>query len=207
MKKNIPNATKNRFPQYLRVLQELKERGIEHVRSYQIGNMLDISEVTVRKDFTHLPIYGKTAYGYDLVSLMNVLEKELQLTKSEKIILIGVGTLGTTLLKYNFNSNRAGKIVCAFDIDPQKYNQKHYGVPVYSIEKITKKMPKDTKIAIIATPKDEVDTLINQLVSLKIEAIINFSDAIPRKRKNIKIYNIDITEIIFKAIYDYKAKK
>ena len=29
MKKNIPNATRNRFPQYLRVLQELKERGID----------------------------------------------------------------------------------------------------------------------------------------------------------------------------------
>ena len=45
MRSSIPNATKKRFPQYLRVLQELQERGNERVFSYQIGNMMDISDI------------------------------------------------------------------------------------------------------------------------------------------------------------------
>ena len=97
MRSSIPNATKKRFPQYLRVLQELQERGNERVFSYQIGNMMDISEYTVRKDFMFLSVEGKTASGYDINLFIKALEQELGFTNHEKIILIGVGVLGSAI--------------------------------------------------------------------------------------------------------------
>lgn len=201
---DIPQATKKRLPQYLRLLYDLKQKGNERIRSYQIGNMLDISNSTVRKDFHYLQSVGKSAYGYNIDELIHSLEKELGSNKQEKIILIGVGVLGTALLKYNFISNRVGKIVAAFDSDPQKTNQKNYGVPVHHISKISKKILKDVHIAMLAIPKEEIDIVVNQLVKLNIQAIINFSDGIPRKRKNVKIYNIDFAETVTKAIYNCK---
>ena len=207
MRSSIPNATKKRFPQYLRVLQELQERGNERVFSYQIGNMMDISEYTVRKDFMFLSVEGKTASGYDINLFIKALEQELGFTNHEKIILIGVGVLGNALLKYNFVSHRIGKIVCAFDCDKQKTNKKNYGVPVYDMELLSKKIPRDTTIAILAIPKEDLETVINQLMSLKVKAILNFTDGLPRKRKNIKIYNIDLAEMISKTIYDFQSQK
>ena len=202
----IPNATAKRLPQYFRVLQELQDRGNKKVFSYQIGNMMDISEATVRKDFMYLKMNGKSAYGYDIKVLIQTLEYEMVLNKQEKLILIGVGALGTALLKYNFISTRIGKIVCAFDINQQKINQKIYGVPIYDIAYLSKKIPKNTHIALIATPKEELDSVINQLNNLNIKSIINFSDGLPRKRKGVKIYSVDLVEIISKAIYEVKSE-
>ncbi len=202
----IPQATKKRLPQYLRVLQELKERGNKKVYSYQIGNMMEISETTVRKDFMFLNTVGKSAYGYDVSTLIKTLEQEMLINHQEKLVLIGVGSLGTALLKYNFMSNRIGKIVCGFDVDPQKVNKKNYGVPIHDMAMIHKKMPKNVSIALLAIPKEELDGVINQLINLKIQSFINFSDGLPRKRKNVKVYSIDLVEAISKAIYEMKSK-
>ncbi len=204
MKDNIPAITKIRYTQYLRALYELKERGNERILSYQIGSMVEVSASTVRKDFMYLNYIGKSAYGYNINDLIKALEAEIGLTKKEKIILIGAGSLGHALIKYNFNSHKIGKIVAAFDCDKTKIGTKIYGVTVHDISKIKRKIPKDTKIAILTVPKEEVDPIINTLISLNVEAIINFSDAIPRRRKKIKIYSVDLVEIISKAIYDFK---
>ena len=75
------------------------------------------------------------------------------------------------------------------------------------MELLSKKIPRDTTIAILAIPKEDLETVINQLMSLKVKAILNFTDGLPRKRKNIKIYNIDLVEMISKTIYDFQSQK
>ena len=51
MTKQIPKTTKNRYPQYLRVLRVLKERGYERVVSSEIAREMGVLSTTVRKDF------------------------------------------------------------------------------------------------------------------------------------------------------------
>ena len=187
MKTSLPNATRTRLPQYLRIVKEFKERGSDHICSYQIGRLLDISDATVRKDLAYLTsLNGKSAYGYDVNNLIDNLEKEIGFNKNEKIILVGIGVIGSTILSYNFTPNRYGKIVAAFDVTNQEANSKINGVPVYRYDELAKKMPRDTKIAILAVSKEQLETTINKLVSLKIEIIINFSTGLPRKRKNVR---------------------
>ena len=53
------------------------------------------------------------------------------------------------------------------------------------MELLSKKIPRDTTIAILAIPKEDLETVINQLMSLKVKAILNFTDGLPRKRKNL----------------------
>ncbi len=208
MNRSIPTATRNRLPQYLRILKEFKERGSDHICSYQIGNILDISDATVRKDLSILQMtVGKSAYGYDVDRLIEVLEKEIGFNKNEKMILIGVGAIGNIIItNYNFNPNRYGKIVAAFDITQQFVNTKIGSIPVYDFAQLSKKIPKETRIAIVTTPKEHLEMVINKLISLKIEIVINFTTGYPRKRKKIDVYNIDLSEIIAKSIYMSKSK-
>jgi len=45
------------------------------------------------------------------------------------------------------------------------------------------------------------------LVPLKIKAIINFSDGIPRKRNNIVVHQVDLAKIVSEIVYDFKTKE
>ena len=45
------------------------------------------------------------------------------------------------------------------------------------------------------------------LVSLKVKAIINFSDGVPRKRNNVVVHQVDLAKIVSEIIYDLKLKQ
>lgn len=205
LKKKIPSATRKRFPIYLRVLLQFQQRGVNRVMSYQIGRMCDVEANTVRRDLMYLKHEGKPAYGYYVDSLINAFNDELGTKEDEKIVLIGVGNIGMGLLKYNYLQTRVGKIVCAFEVDPTKINTIVNGVPIYDYKQLKRKFPKNAKIVILAIPGEEIDLVINQLVNLKVKAIINFSDGIPRKRTGLKIHQVELAKIISEIIYEFKS--
>lgn len=207
-KKAIPAATKRRFPLYLRSLLQLQQKGIDRVMSYQIGKMVDVEANTVRRDLMFVKHRGKSAYGYSVDSLIDAFNDELGTTSSNaSIVLIGCGNIGSGLLKYNYIPSHVGQIVCAFDTDPNKYNSEINGVPVYDYRQIKQKFPLECKIVILAIPKENIDSVVNQLVSLKVKAIINFSDGVPRKRIGITVHQVDLAKIVSEIIYDFKTSQ
>jgi len=207
-KKTIPPATRRRFPLYLRALQQLQQRGIDRVMSYQIGKMVDVEANTVRRDLMFVKHKGKSAYGYDVDSLIDAFNQEIGTTsENAKLILIGVGNIGSGLLKYNSIPSHVGQIVCAFDSDPSKIGTEINNVPIYDFRQIKQRIPSNCRIAILAIPKENIDAVVSQLVALKVKAIINFSDGVPRKRNGIVIHQVDLAKIVSEIIYDFKKSE
>lgn len=207
-KKTIPPSSRRRYPLYLRALQQLKQRGEERVMSYQIGNMCGVPANTVRRDLMYVNHKGRTAAGYGVEELFNALSEELGTENNDaSLVLIGVGNIGHGLLKYNYLNSRIGHIVCAYDTDPKKVGTIISGVPVYSFSSIKNTFPNECKIAILAIPKENIDEVVNILVSLKVKAIINFSDGIPRRKNNVVIHQVDLAKIVSEIIYDFKTKQ
>lgn len=206
--KKIPPSSQRRFPDYLRVLQQLQQRNVKRVMSYQIGNLCNVAADTVRRDLMYVKHKGKTAAGYSVDCLIDALNEELGTTTSEaKLILIGVGNIGQGLLKYNYIPSHIGHIVSAYDIDPKKIGTSINGVPVYNIASLRATFPEGCQIAILAIPKEKIEDIVSKLVSLKIKAIINFSDGVPRKRHNVIVHQIDLAKIVSEIIYDFKTNK
>jgi redox-sensing transcriptional repressor len=207
-KKVTPASSKKRFPLYLRALQQLKQRGVERVMSYQIGNICNVTADTVRRDLMYVKHKGKTAAGYEIDSLLEAFNDELGTSnENTKLILIGVGNIGLGLLKYNYIPSHVGTIECAYDIDPSKVGNVINGVPVYDFSLLKATFPEGCNIAILAIPKDNIDEVVSRLVSLKVKAIINFSDGIPRKRNNVTVHQVDLAKIVSEIIYDFKTKQ
>ena len=203
-----PTSSKKRFPLYLRALQQLKQRGVERVMSYQIGNICNVTADTVRRDLMYVKHQGKTAAGYEIDSLLEAFNEELGTAQDNtKLVLIGVGNIGMGLLKYNYIPAHVGHIQCAYDIDPHKVGTIINGVPVYDFSSLKSTFPEGCNIAILAIPKDNIDEVVSRLVSLKIKAIINFSDGIPRKRNNVTVHQVDLAKIVSEIIYDFKTKQ
>ena len=104
----------SRFPRYLKALRNMQHEGKEHFLSSELSEATGILDTTIRRDFgflTDKESLGKRGIGYDTKEIINILNNVLGLGLDESIILIGVGNLGSAILKYNRWQYTVGKIV------------------------------------------------------------------------------------------------
>lgn len=171
----ISKATLKRYPVYLKALRKLSSEGKKRVMSAELAEYVDIKSTTIRRDFSLIGQLGKQGYGYDVDELIRIFAKELGEDYDEKMILIGVGRLGTAILNYNNWNHVAGEIVCAFDLKPEvRNNEPKVNVPVYHISELREKMPPGCEIAILCIPSG-AQQIVDELHDLGVKGIINFT--------------------------------
>ena len=160
---------------YLKALRKLSEEGKKRVLSSELAEYVDIKSTTIRRDFSLIGQLGKQGYGYDVNELISIFAKELGEDYDEKLILIGVGRLGTVILNYNNWNHVAGEIVCAFDLKPEKRNSEpKVNVPVYHIDELEEKIPEGCEIAILCIPSG-AQQIVDRLHKLGVKGIVNFT--------------------------------
>ena len=67
--------------------------------STQIAKEINVDPSQVAKDLSFVNISGKTRVGYEISTLVDVLEDFLGFTAQHKAFLFGVGSLGAALLQ------------------------------------------------------------------------------------------------------------
>ena len=199
--KKISKPTTQRFPIYLKVLRNLKDKGVTKVVSSTLAEYSGILATTIRRDFSLIGKFGKQGVGYDIDDLISTFSLELGIyNKEEEIILIGVGNLGRALLNYNNWVNVVGKIVCAFDINPQHISD--ISIPVYHINDLVKYKPNSCKIAIVCITHD-VQNTINLLYRSGITGIVDLTTEHFEIPIGLNVKSIDfvskIQELVFEA--------
>ena len=68
-RRDIPDATVARLPEYLRALTGLAERGIPSVSSEELAAAAGVRSAKLRKDLSHLGSYGVRGVGYEVEHL------------------------------------------------------------------------------------------------------------------------------------------
>ena len=195
----IPVTTLNRYPIYLRLLKNLKSKGVKKVLSSTIGREMNIKDTTVRRDFTYLGKRGRQGYGYDIDELINAFTCIIGNIESEDIVLVGVGNMGKALLKYNTFEDKVGKIVCGFDL----YEGIVEGVKVYPMHELETRFPRGVKIAILTVPKENLQEIVDKLVSLGVKAFINFSDGDIKTKRKVIVHKIDLAQMVQEVLFKF----
>ena len=113
----IPQATAKRLPLYYRFLKNLHSSGKLRVSSAELSEAVKVDSATIRRDFSYFGALGKKGYGYNVNYLLTFFRKTLDQDELTKVVLIGVGNLGTAFLNYNFMKNNNTRIDMAFDVD------------------------------------------------------------------------------------------
>lgn len=196
--KKISKATLQRYPIYLKALKKIKEEGVERIMSFELSNYVDIKPTTIRRDFSLIGTLGKQGYGYDVDRLIKTFTDELGGSYNEKIILIGCGNFGKTILNYNYWNDVAGEIVCAFDKVPE--NVKDVNVPVYDIKDLKEKMPKGCKIAILTISNDVQET-VDKLTEVGIKGIVDATHQHFKAPDGVVIKEVDIVSTIQELVF------
>ncbi|MCS7151073.1 MAG: redox-sensing transcriptional repressor Rex [Endomicrobia bacterium] len=183
----------NRLIQYKNVAMRMKELGFVRVFSVNLADALNINPVKVRKDFSQFHIKGKNKGGYDVDYLITKIDEILGKEGVEKVVVVGVGNIGSALINYPGFENVGIKIVAGFDIDPAKIKQDREP-PILHLDKMKDFVQQENvKIGILAVPEVAAQRVAELMVSYGIRGILNFSPA------KLKIKNCIVTDVHIEA--------
>lgn len=205
MDHKIPRVTAKRLPLYYRYLDKLHAIGKQRVSSAQLSDALQIDPATIRRDFSYLGELGKKGYGYNVNYLLKFLRDFLRQDEVTNVVLVGVGNLGTALLKYNFYRSHNTKIVAGFDSDPAKVGREIDGIPILPLDRMAEiTRLHQVEVAILTVPANTAQSTAESIVEAGIRGILNFTPARITAPPGVRIHHIDLTVELQTLIYFLK---
>lgn len=200
----IPQATAKRLPLYYRFLENLQASGKQRVSSTELSEAVKVDSATIRRDFSYFGALGKKGYGYNVNYLLSFFRKTLDQDELTKVILVGVGNLGTAFLNYNFSKNNNTEIVMAFDVDQEKIGKDIGGVTIYHLEQLTELIDPEVTVAILTVPAFAAQKIADQLVQSGIKGILNFTPARLDVPEEVRVHHIDLSVELQALVYFLK---
>ncbi len=188
----LPEPTLHRLPWYLAYVKIVQEQGVEYISSTQIAKAINVDASQIAKDLSFVNISGKTRVGYEVKSLVGVLEHFLGFTSRHKAIVYGVGRLGAALMHDSGLAQYGLEIVAGFDIRTLEHNNIN-GIPLYSTQDFAEKRAMlDAEIGILTVPVDKAQECADYMVANGIKAIWNFTPCRLQVPSNIVIQETSI---------------
>ena len=206
--RKIPRATAKRLPVYYRYLNVLLNANKHRVSSTELSEAVQVDSATIRRDFSYFGELGKRGYGYDVEKLLNFFKGILKQDKLTSVALVGVGSLGSALMNYNFHQSTNLRISAAFDPKESLANTVKSGIPVYPVEDMKKQIKEQQIDAVILTvPGSESQAVTDQLVEAGVHGILNFTPGRLSVPKDVQVQNIDLTNELQTLIYFIESNK
>ena len=202
----LPEATARRLPVYYRHLRALLALGRQRVSSAEVGDALRIDSATIRRDFSYLGELGKKGYGYSVPFLVQILQGVLGQDEYVRVVLIGVGNLGTALCRYNFYRHERMNIVAAFDVDPAKIGTHIDAVPIYGMDQLAAYVREEAvEIAILTVPASHAQDSAEAVVRAGIRGILNFAPHTLDLPPSVRVHQIDMSTELQVLVYHLRA--
>lgn len=193
-KKKIPKSAVSRLSLYLREINKLEKDGGDKVSSTELGDYTGLTDAQVRKDLSYFGQFGITGAGYDIPKLKESLRQILGKDRTWSIVLIGVGNIGSALLRYPGFKSQGFVIKEAFDIDKKKIGRRYGDVVIKDIKDIKEiELDESIKIAIIAVSADSAQDVACMLIKSGVRCILNFAPVVLKLNNNVTVSNIDLS--------------
>jgi redox-sensing transcriptional repressor len=191
----IPMATINRLSIYTRTLQELLEEEVDVISSERLAKQCAVNPAQIRKDLAYFGEFGVRGVGYRVTDLLNQIKEILGLSRSWNLGMVGVGNLGSALIRHA-NFIRHGYVfTAAFDVDPQKVGKRlPNGLVIRHLDEVEEVVKeRDVHVGVITTPSSAAQSVANQLVLAGINGILNFAPIQIQVPNCCHVENVDFT--------------
>lgn len=205
--KNVPEVVIKRLPRYFRYLGDLLSQDITRISSGKLSERMSVTASQIRQDFNYFGGFGQQGYGYNVEYLYNEIAEILGLKEGYKAIIIGAGHLGMALANHHSFEKRGFKILALFDNDQNKIGLNVNNKPVLHMKDLEKYI-KDNKItiAILATPKDTVTEIAENLANYGIKGLWNFSSAEIITSTPVAVENVHMSDYLMTLSYKIKQR-
>jgi redox-sensing transcriptional repressor len=194
LRREIPDATVARLPEYLRTLSRLAETGVVSVSSEELAGAVGVRSAQLRKDLSHLGSYGVRGVGYDVGMLALEISRVLGLTQDWPVAIVGMGNLGHALASYSGFATKGFRIVALFDDDPARHGELVQGVPVRPFSDLARVVASDgIAIGVIATPASAAQAVCDSLVAAGVASILNFAPTVLSVPHGVDVRKVDLS--------------
>jgi redox-sensing transcriptional repressor len=205
--KGIPGATVARLPVYLRTLNGLVERGIEVVSSGGLAEAAGVTPAQLRKDLSYLGSYGTRGVGYEVAYLRYQIGREVGSTHDWPVIIVGLGNLGTALANYSGFYSRGFRVVALVDPAPELIGRRIHGLAIADLTELERLVAETgAAIAVIATPAEAAQEVVDRLVECGVTSILNFAPIVLTAADGVNIRKVDLGQELQILAYHEQRK-
>ncbi|HQR78689.1 MAG TPA: redox-sensing transcriptional repressor Rex [Actinomycetota bacterium] len=207
-RRDLPDATIARLPQYIRCLSQLDGAGLETVHSAELAAQVGVSGAVVRRDLSYLGSYGTRGVGYPVAGLRDQMNHALGLAAEHRLIVVGIGHMGSALAGYGGFADRGLRVVGLFDVDPGLIGHKAGNPDLGQL--VIQPMAElpgfvaghGVTIAVIATPAGVAQSVADLLVGAGVTSILNLTAAHLKVPEGVVARPVDLaTEIQILAVH------
>ncbi|MCU0587430.1 MAG: redox-sensing transcriptional repressor Rex [Syntrophobacteraceae bacterium] len=191
----IPMATINRLSIYMRTLQELLEDEVDVISSERLAKQCGVNPAQIRKDLAYFGEFGVRGVGYRVSDLVNQIKEILGLNRPWNLAMVGLGNLGSALIRHGNFIKHGYIFTAAFDSDPQKVGKRlPNGLTINHVDELEDVIKeREVHIGIIATTASAAQSVANQLVLGGINGILNFAPVQIQVPDCCHVENVDFT--------------
>ncbi len=190
----IPDATVARLPVYLRALTALAGSGTATCSSSALASAVGVNPAQVRKDLSFLGSHGTRGVGYDVQRLRDEVAGTIGLTREWRVVIVGVGHLGTALSAYQGFDSRGIHVAALVDADPRQVGTRIGDLVVEPADQLaTVVAERGIDIAVIATPGEAAQQVADALVAAGIRSILNFAPAHLDVPAGVDVRKVDLS--------------
>ena len=203
--KNVPEVVINRLPRYYRYLGDLLKQDIKRISSNALSEKMNVTASQIRQDFNYFGGFGQQGYGYNVEYLYNEIGKILGLNDGDTMIIVGAGNLGRALASHSNFEKRGFKLVGIFDNNPDIIGSFVNGVQIADVNELEDFLANNrVDIAVLATPKNAVQTTAERLVNCGIRGLLNFSYTELSLPADVAVENVHISDPMMTLAYKIK---
>jgi len=171
--RKISDSTVRRLSVYLRFLEQAKTPTIA---SGELARPGATTSAQVRKDLSFFGSFGKRGLGYSVPELARRIRDILGLERGYRVVLVGAGRMGGALVQYQGFKQRGFHITAIYDHDARKIGSRWNGLVVRDVKHLETDLKRDpSDIAIVATPAESAQHVVDRLVRSGVKAILNFA--------------------------------
>jgi redox-sensing transcriptional repressor len=174
--RKIAESTVRRLALYLRYLEQWEGQGLATISSQELAGRGGTTSAQVRKDLSFFGSFGKRGLGYSVAELGTKIRDILGLQRNYRVVLVGAGKIGGALVAYQGFRQRGFNVAAIYDRDPKKIGARWTGLVVRDIRHLEADLKKEpTDIAIVSTPAEAAQGVVDRLVKMGVKAILNFA--------------------------------
>jgi len=188
---DIPRKSIYRLSIYQRCLGKLRENDVDTVSSEALAKAAGVKSTQLRKDLAYFGQFGTRGLGYNVDVLSNTIAQVLGQNHLQPVILVGVGNLGSALLRYGGFKKEGFEVAAAFDISPR--SQSDLKIPILNLSEMRGFIrDRQVKMAILTVPASSAQEVTNLMVEAGIQAILNFSPTVLDVPEHVVVNSVDL---------------
>lgn len=189
---DIPRKSIYRLSIYQRCLQRLKTNRVDTVSSEALAKAAGVKPTQLRKDLTYFGQFGTRGLGYNVESLSSTIGEVLGHNRLQPVVLVGVGNLGSALLRYGGFRKEGFEVVAAFDIAPKPAGRDVL-IPILALGTMEAFIKENqVKMAILTVPATSAQEVANVLIKAGVQAILNFSPTVLDVPEDVVVNSVDL---------------